>query len=222
MIARDRNRRQSMVARDAFPLRQGAGPTATPGRLDRSRGWLGKVIEEAVATGRWAFTMNKYNDLFIDPNFPLTVMYNTEQALLNAMTTAVQGEATKAFTQAVYPAAGADLTLTLTPAVKVFGVMVRITDAPTSFKYGYYPIELRDNATVRGRVWVQANKIPVEVLILNIANNNGVGTIVPNSVPIVFLPGSANVTYPSASVSSSTFGAAEGLNERDLGDARIM
>lgn len=180
---------------------------------DSSFGYLGPVLTAMANTRRWAVAAREENSVIIDQAYPLQLMPATPLEILNSARIAAQGSAVKAVSQSLMPAAGADLTLNL-GNVRSFGVRVRISDSPLNFKFGVITVELLDNTTSLGKVYLIGAKLPAEVFFLGVSNAGGQGSVTTIANPVVKVYGSAT---GSATTSSSTAVWAETLNLRDLG-----
>jgi len=183
---------------------------------DATFGYMGPVLTAMANTRRWCVVSRCENSVIINQAYPLQLLQQSPLELLNAVKIAAQGSAVKATSQAIMPAAGADLTLNL-GVVKSFGVMVRITDSPLNFKFGTYTVQLLDGAVILGQVYITGAKLPVEIYLLGISNAGGQATAASIANPQIKILGSAAVTDPSATVSSSTYVFAQTLNMRDIG-----
>jgi hypothetical protein len=126
---------------------------------------------------------------------------------------AVQGDGTKGIIEAAWPAVPADTTIAIGAGTKVFGALVRISNSVLNFKFGTYKFSLLDVAVVRATVWVRVRKLPMEIIILNISNVSGLGSIIPNTDARVRFLLADNPTLVSGDILY-----AESLNMRDIGD----
>jgi len=192
--------------------------TANPNRLgaatnDSTFGYLGPVLTAMANTRRWTVASDPSNAVVIDQTSPLQLVNQTPIELLSAVRIAAQGSAVKSVQASLMPAAGADLTLDL-GTVKSFGVRVRLSDSPLSFKFGALKIELLDGSTSLGIAYLIANRLPAEVFILGISNAGGQASATTIANPKVKIYGSAG---GYATTSSSTTVWAETLNLRDVG-----
>lgn len=179
-----------------------------------SFGYLGPVFSKMANTRRWVVPTSANNTIVVNQAYPLQLLQQTPGEILNAARIAAQGEATKAYENAIMPAAGADLTLDL-GLVRSFGVRVRITDSVLAFKYGTYTVTLRDGAaTILGVAVVIANEVPAEIIMMGISSAGGQATVRTIQNPQVVIAGSAS---GSSTVTASTQVWAETLNLRDVG-----
>lgn len=190
-----------------------AGNSLGASEASATFGYLGPVLTTMANTRRWACATGDENTIVIDQSSPLQLMQQTPSEVLNAARIAAQGSAVKAVVASVMPAAGATLTVNL-GTVKSFGVRVRITDSPLSFKFGTIRVDLLDGATTLGSTYIVAARLPAELYIMGISNAGGQATVTSILNPQVKVYGSA-AGY--ATLSDSTAVWCETLNLRDLG-----
>lgn len=178
-----------------------------------SVGWLGPVLTKMANERRYVVPQLDDNQVIITQGFPLQLLSTTPADLLDAVRINALGSAAKGIVTANMTTS-ADSTINLGD-IRSFGVRVKISDSALNFRYGYYRIQLRDGAsTVIADAYVSATKVPVDVIILGIANNGGQATPLTIANPQVVITGSAN----GSAVTVTTFVAAETLNQRDLGE----
>jgi len=177
-----------------------------------SVGWLGPVLTKMANERRYVVPQLDDNQIIVKQGYPLQLMSTTPSDLLDAVRINALGSAAKAIVTANMTTS-ADSTLDL-GSVRSFGVRVKISDSPLNFRFGYYNVQLRDGATVLADVYVSATKVPVDIVLLGIANNGGQATPLTIANPQVVVVGSAN----GSAVTTTTFVAAETLNQRDLGE----
>jgi hypothetical protein len=175
-------------------------------------GWLAPVIDRLARDRRWALSLNKNNQLVVSDGYPLELMAASPSDIVSNARIATAGQTKKVQAQAVWPAVAADTSLTLT-GTTVFGVRIRITNSIQNFKFGTYNVQVLNGATIIADFNVQANQLPVDIIVLTISSGNGKASIVGVTNPIVKFLAATNPALVSGDVLY-----AESLNARDLGD----
>jgi len=178
-----------------------------------SVGWLGPVLTRMANERRYVIPQVDDNQVIIAQGYPLQLLSTTPSELLDAVRINTLGSSSKVIVSQTVTAAGAVTTLDL-GQVRAFGVRVKITDSPLNFRFGYYQVTVKDGATTLAVVYVSAAKVPVDFVVLGIANNGGQATPLTIANPVVVVTGYA----AGSATTDTTFVAAETLNQRDLGE----
>lgn len=182
--------------------------------LDASSfGWLGPVLTRLSNERRWVLPQIEDNQVIIAQGYPLQMVQNTPESLLDAVRINALGSSSKSIITGFMPTGGANLTLDA-GSVRSFGVRIKITDSPLNFSFGYYKVDIQDGSTVLGSIFVTAAKVPVDIVVLGIANNGGQATPLTIANPKITVYG-ATAGFATA---DTTFIGLETLNQRDLGD----
>jgi len=182
--------------------------------LDSSSvGWLGPVLSRLANERRWVLPQVEDNQVIIAQGYPLQLMSTSPIDLLDAVRINALGSSAKEIVTATMTDDGADVLLDA-GAVRSFGVRIKISDSPLNFRFGYYQVQIQDGSTVLGDIYISAAKVPVDIVVLGIANNGGQATPLTIANPKVKFIGSDN----GSATTDTTFVAFETLNQRDLGD----
>jgi len=178
-----------------------------------SFGWLGPVLTRLSNERRWVLPQIEDNQVIIAQGYPLQMVQNTPESLLDAVRINALGSSVKSIATGFMPSGGGNLTLDL-GTDRSFGVRIKITDSPLNFSFGYYKVDVQDGSTVLGSFYVTAAKVPVDLVVLGIANNGGQATPLTIANPKVTVYGAT----AGFATSTTTFIGVESLNQRDLGD----
>jgi hypothetical protein len=235
-IARD-YRGVNRRARDVLPALQTTSGNALPAPSPLSQfGWIGQAIGDMGNTQRWADSDNTDNEIIAGGSYPLETLATSPAALLNASLIACAGQAQKNFgaiTGLTTTATVATNSITLysaTVPTTVFGVRIRISNSLTNFKFATYELQLWNGvptalSSLTGAasyIYITVASLPVDIIMLNIANAAGKATIIGNSAPVVLVPysttaGSAGYVNAGSVAITDVF-YAETLNMRDIGN----
>jgi len=184
-------------------------------------GWVANALGQLAASRRFAISVDRENQIIVGNTQPLILAYPDSMSLMQAASLAVQGDATKAINQALWPAQTTPTDLVLpVGAAKVFGLRVRISNSVLNFKFGAYTMEFVDNASgtplVRSAITVQVRRLPLDIIWLSVSNAAGLATVVPSADAGVRMLAASN----PALVPTSDLIYVETLNQRDIGSVQ--
>jgi len=175
-----------------------------------SVGWLGPVLTRMANDRRYVVPQLDDNQVIITQGYPLQLLSTTPSDLLDAVRINTLGSAAKGIQTATMTSADSTLDC---GQIRSFGVRVKISDSPLNFRFGYYNVVLKDGATTLASIYLSASKVPLDFVMLGIANNGGQATPLTIANPVVVIQGSTN----GSATTTTTFVAVETLNQRDLG-----
>jgi hypothetical protein len=197
-----------MTAPNALPVQ------ASPYACGAALGWpaLLQALSVMAATQRWAYSLDGNSEIKPLTAYPQLHMHNTVGSLQTAIRLALRGSGGYDELSATAPAVPiADLTVTLA-AVRSFGVRIRLSNSITAFRFAVYRFNVLDTAVLQTEFNVVVPRIPMDILVLSVANVNGTMTINELAVPrvtIVFASTPALAGGDTLAVSTLTL--------RDLG-----
>jgi hypothetical protein len=183
-------------------------------------GWLGVAISLLANTQRWAVSITgNANDIVLDPSAPMQLVPRTPPHLLNDLTINAAGESNKIIRGSPIIAAGAaEVTLADLTAVRAVGVRIRVSGPPQGFKFGYYGIELLDNATSMAKFYLTIGSLPADFVVLGFAVNGGLAQ--PKAITQPVLKSFNYTNVAGANFSAYAVGdivTAENITMKDIG-----
>jgi len=193
-------------------------------RTDQNRqfGWIAPVLSSLGTTSRWVVSLNPDNQIEIGGAYPLEGVWDDPNMLYNACAIAVQGNTTKVQLAATYATAAVTLNLGSAGTTNAFGAYIKIMNSPLNSKFGTYELQIQNGATVLGYFTVITHSMPIELIVLSIANNVGKANVVANTGIQIVAPYSVtvgaigNLNANNLLVTDTIY--AETLNMRDIGD----
>jgi hypothetical protein len=201
--------------------RQADVPSPKPAPLTKVEGLTGWVIpylEKVVKTNRVVVPMRKARVTVAEG--PLRVNHKTVKDAVESARIAAQGSSEKALSVDQMPTSPGNLDINVQQ--KCFGVVLRISDAPTEHSYGMIKVELgfKADLTDTGHddltLYVGGYDSISEIVVVSFSDNGGLAQITPSNRVNCYVDNAAG----GAIRPDGTWFSLETLNLRDLQSIR--